>query len=371
MKDFRSPLLIAAFLGVSLSTQLPAQQPTDQAPQVKYLKALAALHPIDAHAHVWKNDPIFNAMLEPLDLHIINILYIDDTEAEMLPLDKQRAVALSFVRSVRGRASLCTTFDPFKFFDPNFAQNAIDALNKDFADGAIAVKVWKNIGMEIKDKNGRYVTVDDPRLEPIYRDIEAHHRTLIAHQAEPDIAWSPSPDPNALSGAYYAKHPEWNMAKIPGALPKLEILKTRDHLLSENPHLRVVGAHIGSMENDLDMVAATLDRHPNFAVDTGGRVAFFTIQPSAKVRAFLMKYQDRVAYGTDLYFQGDETGTTAVEQWKSRLALDWRYFATDDTFEYRGHTVHGLNLPPAVLKKIFHSNAVHWFPGVISTKPTT
>jgi hypothetical protein len=370
LTNLLSLLLTAASLGALLSAQSPAQQQKDQAQQAGYLKALTALHPIDAHAHVWKNDPVFNAMLEPLNLHIIDILYIDDTESEMLPLDQQRAVALSFVRSVPARASLCTTFDPFRFFDPNFAQKAIDALNKDFADGAIAVKVWKNIGMEIKDKNGRYITVDDPRLKPIYRDIEAHHKTLIVHQAEPDIAWGPD-DPNALSAAYYARHPEWNMAKIPGALPKLEILRTRDHVLSENPHLHVIGAHIGSMENNLDMVAATLDQHPNFAVDTGGRVAFLTIQPAAKVRAFLMKYQDRVVYGTDLYFRGDETGAVAVEQWKSRLALDWRYFATGDTFEYRGHTVQGLSLPPAVLKKIYHSNAVHWFPGVISTRATT
>jgi hypothetical protein len=61
---------------------------------------------------------------------------------------------------------------------------------------------------------------------------------------------------------------------------------------------------------------------------------------------------------------GKTTGNAAVEEWESQLARDWRYFATADTFDYKGHTVHGLNLPPTVLKKIYHSNAVYWFPGV-------
>ena len=54
-----------------------------------------------------------------------------------------------------------------------------------------------------------------------------------------------------------------------------------------------------------------------------------------------------------------------VESWKKQYARDWRYFATDDTFEYLGHTVQGLNLPRPVLKKLYHDNAVRWIPGVV------
>jgi predicted TIM-barrel fold metal-dependent hydrolase len=358
-------LVVALPLAASLTLSATGQGTSPESQRSSYLSSLAALDPIDSHAHIWKSDPIFTAMLERLNLHIVDILYIDDKESTALPLDRQRAAAFAFVRSAHGHASLCTTFDPFRFSQPDFVQVAIDGLNRDFAQGAIAVKVWKNVGMELKDSSGRYVMVDDPRLEPIYRDIEAHNKTLIAHQAEPDVAWGP-PDPKALDTSYYATHPEWNMAKVPDALPKKTILASRDHLLAEHPHLRVVGAHLGSMEADVDMVAATLDRYPNFAIDTGARVAHLTIQPSPKVRAFLIKYQDRVLYGTDIEFSGTETGKAAVEEWETQLALDWRYFATADTFDYNGHRVHGLNLPPKVLKKIYHSNAVHWLPGVES-----
>lgn len=351
------------------TTFLPGQPAirriSPQPEQSTYLRSLAALHPIDAHAHVRKNDPAFTAMLERWNLHILDILVVDDKGPTPLPLNQQRAGALNFIRSAHGHASLATTFDPFLFSQSDFLKNATEGINNDFTNGAIAVKIWKNIGMELKDKNGKYIMADDPRLEPIYRDIEAHNKTLIAHQAEPDVAWGPS-NPNALDSSYYAKHPEWNMQKIPDAPTKKMILKSRDHLLALNPHLRVVGAHLGSMEGDVALVANTLDRYPNFAVDTAARVAHLAIQPSAKVRAFLIKYQDRVLYGTDIEFF-DQSGNTAVEEWEKQLALDWRYFATADTFEYRGHTVHGLYLPASVLKKLYHSNAVHWFPGIDSS----
>jgi hypothetical protein len=366
-----SPLLAAALLlaaGVPLQAQAVGQARPSHSLQSSYLHSLAALHPIDTHTHIWKSDPVFTAMLERWNLHVVDILYVDDKQSTALPLDQQRAAALAFVRSAHGHASLCTTFDPFLFSQPDFLKNAIDGINNDFANGAIAVKIWKNIGMELKDSSGHYVMVDDPRLEPIYRDIEAHNKTLIAHQAEPDVAWGP-PDPKALDSSYYATHPEWNMAKIPDAPSKKSILESRDHLLALHPHLRVVGAHLGSMEADVEMVATTLDRYPNFAIDTGARVAHLTIQPTPKVRAFLMKYQDRVVYGTDIEFSGNETGSAAVVEWETQLALDWRYFATADTFDYNGHTVRGLKLPPAVLKKIYHSNAVHWFPGVDTSHP--
>ena len=358
-----TPRFFAALL---LTAGLPFQG-LAQSQQAEYLHSLAALHPIDAHAHVRKSDPVFTAMLERWNLHLVDILVINDKDASSLPLAPQRAAVVDFLRSAHGHASLCTSFDPFLFTQPDFLKTTIDGLNSDFANGAIAVKIWKNIGMEVKDSDGHYVLADDPRLEPIYRDIEAHNKTLIAHQAEPDVAWGP-PDPKALDASYYAEHPEWNMEKIPDAPAKQTILEARDHLLALHPHLRVVGAHLGSMESDVDMVAQRLDRYPNFAVDTGARVAHLTIQPSSKVRAFLIRYQDRVLYGTDIEFEGTETGSAAVEEWEKQLALDWRYFATADRFDYDGHMVQGLHLPPAVLKKLYHANAVHWLPGVDSSR---
>jgi len=334
----------------------------------KGLQSLAALEPIDTHVHVmFKGDPAFYGMLARLQMHVLDILLVDDHHEYRKNWPKQRDDAFALLRGDRSHVSLCTSFDPFKFDNADFAQSTIASLNRDFTDGAIAVKIWKNIGMELKDKDGKYVLADDPRLEPIYQDIEKHNRTLIAHQAEPDEAWL-SPNPNGLDYPYYKENPTWYMYNKPDAPKKQQILDARDHLLAMNPKLRVVGAHLGSMEDDLAGLGKRFDRYPNFATDVAARLVHLVVKPGDEVRAFILKYQDRLVYGTDLEVSADQKMEDAIKEWQDQYARDWRYFATHDSFEYDGHKTQGLGLPPAVLRKLYHSNAVHWFPGIIANR---
>jgi len=324
------------------------------------LAEFVALEPIDTHTHIAQTSPEFVAMLERLHLHVLDILYVDNTNPYRSSLDRQKQDALEFVASSKGLAKLSTTFDPFQLNDPGFSQNTIEELNEDFERGAIAVKVWKNIGMQLKNASRLYVMFDDPAFQPIYQDIAAHNKTLIIHAADPDPAWT-GVDP----ARYYAADPEWDMTKKPGAPSKKAILDARDRVLAMNPGLRVVGAHLGSMETPLDDLAVCLDHYPNFAVDTAARVDTLTQQPIQKVRAFILKYQDRILYGSDFSFDSElrHKGMTP-EVWESRYLLDWRYFSTDDVFEYHGRRVEGLNLPLPVLEKLYHDNAVRWIPGI-------
>lgn len=346
------------------SAGILSAQSSPKSPEETYLMALAKLAPIDSHAHVVKIDPRFMAMLDRLHLHLIDIVVADGNNVQE-PFKQQRADSFAFVKESDGHAVVCTTFDPYQFSSPNFAQAAIVGLNQDFARGAVGVKIWKNIGMEIKDSSGKYVMPDNPKFEPIYKDIAVHNKTLIAHVAEPDVAWGVhTPNDIADDTQYYSENPEWRMDKVPGAPAKKTILAARDHLLEMNPRLRVVGAHLGSMESDVDLIAQRFDRYPNFAIDTAARVPHLTVQPTEKVRNFLLKYQDRVLYGTDLQFGKQDDAAQAIHDWQAHYALDWRYFATNDRFDYEGREVQGLGLPRSVLKKIFHDNALRWFPGM-------
>jgi predicted TIM-barrel fold metal-dependent hydrolase len=265
-----------------------------------------------------------------------------------------------------GRAAFCTTFSPYDFEKPEFSQRVIRQLNEDFAAGAVAVKIYKVMGMEMKSKTGKYVMADDPAFEPIYKDIAAHNRTVVAHLAEPDSCWQP-PNPASPDYEYYKGHPGEYAYAHPEWPSKAAILAARDHLVAENPTLRVVGAHLGSMESDVDQMAQRFDRYHNFAVDTAARVPYFMLQPHDKVRAFLIKYQDRILYGTDLVVLPKDDTRKAIAEWNSTYARDWKFFATDQTVEYKGHTYRGLALPEPVLRKIFHDNAVHWYPGILSS----
>jgi hypothetical protein len=324
----------------------------------KYLKAIAELEPIDAHVHILSSGGNI-AMLQRLHMHVIDIWYVDDTE-RYFASPQRRLDIQAFVTANPGRAWFCTTFDPFRFNEKDFQQKAIAELDADFARGAVAAKLWKNIGLELKDGSGKYVLPDDPRLEPIYRDIAARNKTLIAHVAEPDLAWAS----NVRRTAYFLAHPQWDMARKPDAPSKAALLEARDHILAANPDLRVIGAHFGAFESDLETLADRLDRYPNFAVDTSARIRYWVVRPNHKVRAFILKYQDRILYGTDLFWRPGGSDEEKVAKWEKQYVADWRYLATDDEFIYQGLPARGLALPESVLKKIYRDNAIRWIPGI-------
>ena len=155
------------------------------------------------------------------------------------------------------------------------------------------------------------------------------------------------------------------MFKHPDHPTKAAILQARDHILQEYPKMRVVGAHLGSMESDLEALGQRLDQYPNFAADVAARTVYLAIQPREKVRQFLIKYQDRILYGTDLGLSARQDPGEAVKTWTDRYAMDWAFYSSDHSVTYRGRRVQGLGLPQPVLHKLYHGNAVHWIPGVV------
>lgn len=330
----------------------------------RLLEGFAKILPIDAHTHIYKADAEIAALFERLKLRAIDICVIDDRDPESRGLEPQRTQVLAVRKSTRGRAAFATTFDPYGFEQPGFVERTVRQLHDDFAQGAVAVKIYKVMGMEMKNRAGQWVMADDPAFAPIYRDIAESNRTLIAHLAEPDSCWQ-APNPASPDFSYYNEHPDEYAYAHPEWPRKEAILAARDHLLEQNPKLRVVGAHLGSMESDVDEIARRLDRFPNFAVDMAARIPYFMLQPREKVRAFLLKYQDRVLYATDVDVAAGAKSEDAVRELRNVYARDWKFFSTDKRVEYGGHSYEGLALPRPVLRRLFHENAVRWFPGLL------
>ena len=107
------------------------------------LQAFATMDPIDTHVHVFKSDPAFAELLAQLRLHVLDICVADThgiSTASCPPNSHARRIL-----SVRapGHARLCVTFDPFTFQHKDFAENTVKHLHQEFAEGAIAVKIWK------------------------------------------------------------------------------------------------------------------------------------------------------------------------------------------------------------------------------------
>ena len=134
-----------------------------------------------------------------------------------------------------------STFDARGFESPVFTDRTINRLRQSFEDGAVAVKIWKNIGMSIKSKAGAYLLPDDPALLPIYEAIQRADKTLVAHLAEPDGAWMPL-DARNPEFAYYSKNPQWHMygkAGAPGQGSHPESSRSGAHPLSETARGRL------------------------------------------------------------------------------------------------------------------------------------
>ena len=315
---------------------------------------------IDTHIHIHRDAPALLETLKTSNWRGLDIVVCPASGDEPFDLEEKLRATLKVHRDSGGTVAWASTFDARGFESPGFADRTIERLRRSFGDGAIAVKIWKNIGMSIKSKSGAYLLPDDPALLPVYEAIQKAGRTLIAHLAEPDGAWLPL---NAWNPelAYYSNNPQWHMFGKAGAPVKDEILEARDRVLAQFPKLRVVGCHLGSDEDDLKRLAKRLDAYPNFAVDTAARVRYFARGDRNEVREFLTRYQDRVLYATDFSLR-DRDSAAAARSLQATHDRDWAFFSSGEMMEYAGSPTRGLALPDVVLRKIFRENALRWLP---------
>jgi len=321
---------------------------------------------IDAHAHMAADEAPALSLLAELDVRALNIsLGLDDSgrwrAASDFGADRFRELA----RVHRDRFAWCTSFDLPGLSDPTYAERVIAGLERDLAAGAVACKVWKNVGMELRDRNGDFVLLDHPVFEPVFRYLEQRCVPLIVHVGEPRACWLPL-DERSPHYDYYREHPEWHMHGRSEAPSWEALLAARDRVLARHPKLRVVGAHLGSVEHDLVDLGRRLDRFPNLAVDTAGRLLDLAVQDPGKVRAFFKRYSDRILFGTDICLpralsemDADEK-KRSLEQIAASYALAFAYYASRERLVAGRHTFHGIALAEAEKRRFFSSNAMTW-----------
>jgi predicted TIM-barrel fold metal-dependent hydrolase len=316
---------------------------------------------IDSHIHIHRDAPAFCSSLKEARWSGLDLVVCPTEKDEPFDLESKLDSTLKGSRASGGRLAWASTFDARGFESPDFAERSTARLRKSFNDGAIGVKIWKNIGMAIRSKSGAYLLPDAPSLLPVYEAILKADRTLVAHLAEPDGAWLPLDDKNPEL-PYYSKNPHWHMLGK-GTPSKEAILSARDSVLARYPRLRVVGCHLGSDEDDLGRLAKRLDTYPNFAVDTAARIRYFARGDRDRAREFLTKYQDRILYATDFGLR-DASPEDGAKVLLARHNRDWDFFSGDALMEYEGRPTRGLALQDTVLRKIFRENARRWLPGI-------
>ena len=348
--------------------QADAAQTADK-PAHYSMEDFAKVRKLDAHVHINVAHPAFReqAREDGFELMSINVDYPDFPK-----LADQRAASLAQVKADAARVHWATTFSMQGFGKPQWQEQVNAALAADAAEGASAVKIWKNVGMAEKDAAGKLIMLDHAAISPVADRIQALGLTLIGHQGEPHNCWLPLEQMTTDNDReYFRNHPNYHMYLHPEMPGYEDQIKARDNFVAAHPELRFVGAHLGSLEYDVARIAAFLDRFPNASVDMAARmsqVQYQSVRDYDKVRSFFIKYQDRLLYGTDLTLNPDELAADAdgAEFKRSAHAVwtrDWRYLATEESqrVEIIKADVKGLALPREVIDKVYYQNAARAF----------
>jgi len=327
----------------------------------------------DAHVHANVEDPRFLEVARRDGFHLLAI-NVDYPDFPPVPLQAGIAQAMRAVDP--RRLQFATTFSMEGFGTPGWTGRTIRAIDDAVAKGAVAVKVWKNIGMVAKDAQGKRVFIDDPRFDRVIAHLEKRGIPLIVHQGEPKNCWLPLDQMTTENDrAYFQAHPEYYMYLHPEEPSYEALMAARDRFVARHPKLAFDGAHMASLEWSVDALAAFLDRYPNAVVDLAARMSNLQAQSVAdrdRVRGFFVKYQDRILYGTDLTDSPpdpaaraqnppatDDFAREADRVWRN----DWRYLATPlaQRIDAIKADAQGLDLPRAVIDKIYWKNAQRFF----------
>jgi hypothetical protein len=207
------------------------------------LKTARAVEPtferIDTHMHIHRVVPNFLSSMEQDGWRGLILCVSRSTgpgEEFPPPLADQLEGTPKVVKASNGRLAWAASFDSSGFENPNFSERTIADLQGHFNNGAIGVKMWKNVGMALRSKSGEYLVPDNPVFTPIFEAVERADRTLYTHLAEPDGAWQPLDENNRLAG-YLRNNPRWHMLNHPGVPSKEAILAARDRILQRLPRL--------------------------------------------------------------------------------------------------------------------------------------
>lgn len=319
---------------------------------------------MDVHVHINTNRPdlVHQAMQDRFVLFSMNV------DVPYFPtVAQQQAYALHQAAAAGENFHYLTAFEAKNINEAGWNHRQLAYLKRSFEHGAVGVKVWKNIGMTIKDKDSNFIMIDHPAFDSIFNYLEQNNIPVCGHIGEPKNCWLPLDQMTTNNDrSYFAAHPEYHMFLHPEYPSYEAIIRSRDHLLEKHPKLRFLGAHLGSLEWDVDEIAKRLDKFPNMSVEPAerlGQLQYQTIRDREKVRNFYIKYQDRIMYGTDLEDSEARTPGEVKQKAHDLWMRDWKYFTTDDSLE--SPTVNGkfrgLKLPKEVIDKIYFRNAQHWY----------
>lgn len=226
-----------------------------------------------------------------------------------------------------------------------FVETNLNIIDQAVRKGCHSIKFWYK--PEFNHRSDIYF--DDPRLDPIFRAMADNSLPALVHIADPDVWWK----------SHYHDPERFETKKF--------TYRQLTNTLRRFPSVRVQVAHMGGWPENLTFLSRLLDSHPNCYLDTSATkwiARELSAQPAA-ARTFIIRYIDRLMFGSDLVAFKQAT----LEHHCSR------YFVHRHLYEHASSLpspipdpdangqvhVAGLDLPDAVLHKLYYQNAQRFF----------
>ena len=252
------------------------------------------------------------------------------------------------------RFCVFTNVDWERVDEPDFGMKWAKELEKSVKAGAQGLKVYKTLGLRIRDSHGKLLTVHDPRFAPIWETAGDLNIPVMIHSSDPVAFFQPL-DENNERYEELVNRPDWLFygKDFPASMTLIEQFL---NLVERHPRTNFIGSHVMSYAENLGYVAHALDRYPNLFVDMTERIGELGRQPYT-ARKFLIKYADRVLFGSD------------YPPNKDIFRTNFRFLETDDEYFDYGRNqgrwrIYGVFLPDEVLRKIYYENASRLIPGI-------
>jgi predicted TIM-barrel fold metal-dependent hydrolase len=318
---------------------------------------------VDVHSHQWKM-PVMDFTNLIAEMDSLNMGYMINLSGSGFATfaGNQNLMDISLTESlenikkqgVSNRFGVFVNIDFNKIDDPNFGTNNVEIIKDAVKQGVIGLKVYKNLGLNLKDNSGERVKVDDKRLNPIWEICGELNIPVLIHSGEPSPFFDPI-DKHNERWLHARQKPQSfrNSDEYPSFD---EVMQEQYNMFKNNPNTTFINAHLGWYGNDLDKMSAQLDDLTNVYTEIGAVIAELGRQP-IRARRFFIEHQDRVLFGKDTYK-------------KSEFDVYFRILETSDEYfdYYRKRHAHwkmyGLNLPDSILKKLYYKNARKLFPSI-------
>lgn len=254
------------------------------------------------------------------------------------------------------RFILFTNVDFTDIDNPEWSARITKQLEDDVKRGAKGLKIYKNLGIHLKDSKGKRISIDDPRIDPIWAKCGQLGIPVLIHSADPKPFWDPIDNQNER-WLELKLHPT---RRYDETFASWETIIAEQHnIFKKHPKTKFINAHLGWYGNDLKKLGELMEAYPNMYSEIGAVIAELGRQPRAS-KAFLTKYQDRVLFGKDSWVPDEyETYFRVLETEDEYFPYHKRYHAF--------WRMYGIGLPDEVLKKIYYKNAMSLIPGIDKT----